>query len=335
LEPGPLNAITDVGGVQVGHCTIQRPPAVNTGVTVVRPHAGNLFVDKVPGAIVVMNGFGKLAGISQVKELGTIEAPIGLTSTLSVGTVVEAVARWVLEQPGNERVRSVNAVVGETNDGFLHDIRRPHVSAEHVRAALDDARGGPVPQGTVGAGTGTSAFGWKGGVGTSSRRLPERLGGYTVGVLVQANFGGTLTVAGIPVGAELVSMPFGLPTREATDGSCMIIVATDAPLDARQLERVARRTFLGLARTGSWVSHGSGDYAIAFSAAPSMRGLRGVPLEDRRLSPLFLATVEATEEAVLNALFLATPVDGHRGRREALPVEKVLELLRGHGRLAR
>ena len=311
---------------------------MNTGVTVVLPHGGNLFRYKVPAAIAVMNGFGKLTGVTQVRELGLIEAPIGLTSTLSVGTVTEAIARWSLDAPGNEFVRSVNAVVGETNDGYLHDIRTPHIRAEHVREALvsatSAASGHPVVQGTVGAGTGTSAFGWKGGIGTSSRRLPERLGGHTVGVLVQANFGGLLTIAGVPVGKEISPLPYGLPRDEDTDGSCMIVVATDAPLDARQLERVARRTFLGLARTGSWVSHGSGDYAIAFSTATSMSNGGGTPLRDSRLSPLFLATVEAVEESVLNALFLATTVEGHRGTRRALPIDRVMAILRRSGRVA-
>lgn len=331
LPTGEHNAITDVAGVRVGHRTLRIPPRVNTGVTVVFPHGDDLFRSKVPGAIAVMNGFGKLTGVSQVRELGLIETPIGLTSTLSVGTVTEAIARWTLGQPGNDSVRSVNAVVGETNDGYLHDIRTPHIRAEHVREALGAATSGPVAQGTVGAGTGTSAFGWKGGIGTSSRRLPDRLGGYTVGVLVQANFGGLLTIAGVPVGKELNRLPYGLPRDEDTDGSCMIVVATDAPLDARQLERVARRTFLGLARTGSWVSHGSGDYAIAFSTAEAMRNGRGTPLPDGRLSPIFLATVEAVEEAVLNALFLATTVEGHRGRRRALPIDRAVESLRRRG----
>ena len=330
LAPGPENAITDVAGVRVGHCSLRNPPTVNTGVTVIVPHGGNLFREKVPGAIAVMNGFGKLSGVTQVRELGTIETPIGLTSTLSVGTVTEALARWTLRQSGNSRVRSVNAVVGETNDGFLHDIRHPHIQPIHVEEALVNARGGVVPQGTVGAGCGTSAFGWKGGIGTSSRRLGHRLGGFTVGVLVQANFGGVLTVAGIPVGRELQTMPYGLPAPASTDGSCMIVVATDAPLDARQLERVARRTFLGLARTGSWASHGSGDYAVAFSTAVAMRNGRGKPLADEGLSPLFLAAVEATEEAVLNAIFLATAVEGHRGHRGALPIDRVLAILRRH-----
>lgn len=330
LPPGPSNAITDVEGIRVGHCSVRNPPRVNTGVTLIIPHPGSVFRDKVPAAIAVMNGFGKLSGVTQVRELGTIETPIGLTSTLSVGTVTEALARWTLRQPGNDRVGSVNAVVGETNDGFLHDIRSPHVSEGHVLEALANARTGVVAQGTVGAGCGTSAFGWKGGIGTSSRRLPERLGGFTVGVLVQANFGGVLTVAGIPVGREMQRMPYGLPAKASTDGSCMIVVATDAPLDARQLERVARRTFFGLARTGSWASHGSGDYAIAFSTARTMRNGRGEPLREGRLSPLFLAAVEATEEAILNAVFLATSVDGHRGRRDALPTEDVMTILRRH-----
>ena len=330
LAPGVDNGITDVPGVRVGHCTLIAPPRVHTGVTVIVPHGDSVFRSKVPGAIAVMNGFGKLSGVTQVRELGLIETPIALTSTLSVGTVTEALARWTLEQPGNRSVRSVNAVVGETNDGYLHDIRTAHIGAEHVREALGRAAPGPVAQGTVEAGTGTSAFGWKGGIGTSSRRLPERLGGHHLGVLVQANFGGLLTVAGIPVGRELQSLPYGLPKPADTDGSCMIVVATDAPLDARQLERVARRTFLGLARTGSWVSHGSGDYAIAFSTAPSMRNGQGTPIRDGRLSPLFLATVEAVEEAVLNAVFSATTVHGHRGTREALPIEEVMEILRHH-----
>jgi D-aminopeptidase len=300
------------------------------------PHAGDPFQAPVPAAVHVGNGFGKAAGFLQVRELGRIETPIVLTSTLSVGTAVEATVRWTLGRPGNESVRSVNAVVGEVNDGRLHDIRGLHVREEDVIAAIEAAAGGPVPEGCVGGGTGAVAFGWKGGIGTSSRRLPDALGGYTVGALVQANFGGVLTIDGARVGEALGTLPFagalGADTEDA-DGSCMIVLATDAPLGSRNLERLARRAVLGLARTGSYMSNGSGDFVIAFSthAEPrdDPRSVRTVPrLRNDAMSPLMLAVVESVEEAVYNALTTATTVTGHGGRTvRALPLDRVREVL--------
>lgn len=345
LSPGPLNALTDVDGVRVGHRTLIRgegAEAVRTGVTAVLPHGGDLFVDKVPAAVYVGNGFGKAAGFLQVQELGEIETPIVLTNTLAVGTAVEAVVAWTLRQPGHEDVRSVNAVVGETNDGYLNDIRGLHVTREDVVAAIQAAQGGPVAEGSVGAGTGTTAFGWKGGIGTASRRLPKTLGGWTVGVLVQSNFGGILTLDGVRVGEALGRYSFreALTDTKSTDdrsadGSCMIVVATDAPLSPRNLERLARRAVLGLARTGSFVSNGSGDFVIAFSIAYRVPyGAAELPavrlLGNDRMSPLFLGVVEAVEEAVYNSLTTATPVEGRDGRlREAIPLDRLRELLQG------
>lgn len=337
LEPGPLNAVTDVPHVLVGHETIVRGDDVRTGVTVVLPHGGNLYQDKVPAGAAAGNGFGKLMGFTQVRELGEIETPIVLTNTLSVPEAAAAVIEYTLDQPGNEDVRSVNAVVGETNDGFLNDIRARAVRPGDVRRAIDTAAGGSVAEGAVGAGTGTTAFGWKGGIGTSSRRLPESLGGYTVGVLVQTNYGGMLRVLGAPVGKALGQYYLDeYLDDDAGDGSVMIVVATDAPVSDRNLERMARRSFLGIARTGSPMTNGSGDYAIAFSTASSVRrtpARRSVPsavtvVPNDRMSPLFAAVVEATEEAVYNSLFTATSSQGYRGRVEALPVDDVLELLR-------
>lgn len=339
LPPGPYNAITDVAGVRVGHCTLIEGDSVRTGVTAILPHHGNIFQQKVPAAIYVGNGFGKLAGYTQVKELGSIETPIVLTNTLSVPAAIKALIDYTLALPGNEDVRSVNAVVGETNDGRLNDIRGQHVRPEHVRQALAQARSGPVAEGNVGAGTGTVCFGWKGGIGTASRKLPPEAGGYTVGVLVQTNFGGVLQIAGLPVGQALgrYYMSRLLENRNPTDGSCMIVVATDAPLEALQLERLAKRAMLGLARTGGIVSNGSGDYVIAFSTAPSLRiphrpespVLPRAVLHNDFLSPLFLAAIEATEEAILNSLFMAETMSGHQGCTiEALPIESVLELWR-------
>jgi D-aminopeptidase len=342
FEPGPLNAITDVGGVRVGQVTLIEGDGVRTGVTAIVPHDGNLFQSKVPAAVFVGNAFGKLAGSTQVDELGTLESPVVLTNTLAVGTAVEATVRWTLRQPGNDKVRSVNALVGETNDGGLNDIRTLPVKGEDVVRAIDSAKGGPVDEGCVGAGTGCEAFGWKGGIGTSSRKLPERHGGYTVGVLVQANYGGVLTMGGAEVGKALGKHAFRDvaavqdPGISRGDGSCMIVVATDAPLDAASLKRLAARAIFGLARTGSSFSNGSGDYAIAFSTAAGLRVPHGasgpqartvLPTDD--LSPLFQAVLEATEEAVDNALLKATTMTG-RGRRvvEALPVERVKGLLR-------
>ncbi len=342
LPPGPHNALTDVPGVRVGHATLVRGDNVRTGVTAVLPHKGNLFREKVPGAVHVGNGFGKLMGSTQVNELGEIETPVLLTATLNVPRVADALLDYMLGLPGNEDVRSINPLVAETNDGFLNDVRGRHVGRDDVFAAIKNAAEGPVEEGSVGAGTGTVAFGFKGGIGTASRRLPERLGGHTVGVLVQSNFGGVLTVNGAPVGKELGRWylrehlapppkdkrpdrgPAGEPDR--ADGSVIVVVATDAPLDARNLRRLAERSMLGLGRTGSAASNGSGDYAIAFSTAPREAKL----LSNEATSPLFLAVIEATEEAVYNSLFRATTVTGQGRTVEALPLDRTLEILRKH-----
>jgi len=342
LAPGKLDAITDIAGVTVGHATLVSGDSVRTGVTVVVPHAGNVFQEKVPAAVFVANGFGKLTGISQVRELGTLETPIALTGTLNTFKVADAIVEWVLSLPGNENVVSVNPVVGECNDGFLSDGRSRPVTAEHVAAALRSAAGGRVAEGSVGAGTGTRCLGWKGGIGTASRRLPASLGGWTVGVLVQTNFSGVLTVAGAPVGVELGRYAFKDAVAEADAGSCMIVIATDAPVDARQLGRMAARTPMGLARVGSFASNGSGDYAIAFSTHSGVRvryGARGVVtvtvVADDDMSPLFLAVVEATEEAVLNSLLAASSVVGRAGHSsDAIPVDRVVEVVRRHRLLA-
>jgi len=338
--PGPLNAITDVAGVRVGHATIVEGDSVRTGVTAVLPHAGNLFQDKVAGSIFVGNAFGKLAGSTQVNELGTIETPIVLTNTLSVGVAMDAVVRYTLAQPGNEQVRSVNAVVGETNDGGLNDIRGLHVKAEHVLAAIGNASAGAVEEGTVGAGAGTVCYGWKGGVGTSSRKLDRS--GYTIGVLAQTNFGGNLTIGGVPI-YKMLQPPSrrgganaGRGAGDASaDGSCMLVVATDAPLDARDLHRLAARAVFGLGRTGSAYSNGSGDFAIAFSTSPEMRSRFNETAPRARqvlptdaVSPLFEAALEATEEAVYNSLFRATTVTSRFGTAEAIPIDRIRELLK-------
>ena len=338
FQPGPLNAITDVAGVRAGHKTMIEGDGVRTGVTVIVPHAGNVFQDKVPGAVFVGNAFGKLAGSTQVDELGTIETPIALTNTLSVGAVVEGLVRWTLDHPGNEKVRSVNALVGETNDGGLNDIRGQHVRPEHVLEALKAASTGAVQEGSVGAGTGTQAFGWKGGIGTASRKLDTRFGGYTVGVLVQSNYGGVLTIDGMPVGKTLGRysyQPKPAAQDDHGDGSCMIVVATDAPVDARDLKRLAARAVFGLARTGSSFSNGSGDFAIAFSTAPDLRTRFGASAAQQRtllptdgVSPLFQAALEATEEAVYNSLLKATPVSSRFGKAEALPIDRIRELIK-------
>ena len=350
FPPGPLNAITDVDGVRIGHVTLVQGETIRTGVTAIVPHGGNLFQEKVAGAVFVGNAFGKLAGSTQVEELGTIETPIILTNTLSVGTAVEAVVAHTLRAKGNESVRSVNALVGETNDGGLNDIRGQHVRREHVWAAIDGAKDGPVAEGCVGAGTGTACFDWKGGIGTSSRVLPARFGGHRLGVLVQTNFGGVLSIAGAPAGKELARHEFRPDStrrraaREArstpgepSGGSCMIVVATDAPLDARDLKRLAARALFGLARTGSSYSNGSGDYAIAFSTSPEMRFRFGAtqPVARRILptdavSPLFQAALEATEEAVYNALFQARTTTGSGRTLEAIPIESVRAILKRH-----
>jgi D-aminopeptidase len=336
FTPGPLNAITDVDGVRVGQVTLVSGETIRTGVTAVVPHGGNLFQDKVPGAVFVGNAFGKLAGSTQVDELGTIETPIVLTNTLGVGAAIEGVVRWTLAHDGNAAVRSVNALVGETNDGGLNDIRALAVRPEHVVEALRAARGGVVEEGSVGAGTGTQAFGWKGGIGTSSRRLTAALGGYTVGVLVQSNYGGVLTMGGAPVGRELGRYAYAPSSRgdAAGDGSCMVVVATDAPLDARDLKRLAARAIFGLARTGSSFSNGSGDFAIAFSTHPSLRTAFGAAVPATRtvlptdgVSPLFQAALEATEEAVYNSLLRATTTSSRGATVEALPVDRVRAVL--------
>ena len=325
LQPGPLNAITDVAGVAVGHVTLIHGDDIHTGVTAILPHAGNLFQQKVAGAIYIGNAFGKLIGSTQVNELGEIETPILLTSTLNVWRVSDALVDYMLALPGNEKVQSINPVIGETNDGFLNDIRSRPIGRDEVLAAIRDAKPGPVEEGSVGAGAGTVAFGFKGGIGTSSRRLTAKLGGYTVGVLVQTNFGGILTIAGAPVGREL-GRYYLHDELDTAKGSCMVVVATDAPVDARNLRRLAARTMLGLARTGAAGNNGSGDYAIAFSTSHA-RDL----LSNEAMSPLFLATIEATEEAVYNSLFRATTVIGRGHTVEALPIDKTLEILRRHG----
>lgn len=336
LPPGPHNAITDVAGVRVGHVTLIEGEAVRTGATAILPHGGNLYRDKAPAGVVVGNGYGKLMGVTQIRELGEIETPIVLTNTLSVPQGAEAILDYTLGRPGNENVRSVNAVVGETNDGFLNDIRRRALRAEHIARAIAVADTGAVAEGSVGAGTGTVAFGWKGGIGTSSRRLPQKLGGYTVGVLVQTNYGGLLDIMGVPVGRLLGKyyLKDALDGGDA-DGSVMIVVATDAPLSDRNLTRLARRALLAIGRTGSPATNGSGDYVIAFSTAASVRRTPErrtavavyEELPNDRISPLFQAVVEATEEAVYNSLFKATTVSGHRGTVEALPLDEVLPLL--------
>jgi D-aminopeptidase len=343
LSPGPLNAITDVPGASVGHVTVWEGTDVRTGATAILPHGGNLYQDKVPAGIVVGNGYGKLMGLSQVVELGEIETPVVLTNTLAVPRAADAILDWTLSQPGNRRVRSVNPVVGETNDGYLNDIRLRALTPDRIRAAIEGATGGPVEEGCVGAGTGTVAFGWKGGIGTSSRQVPDSLGGYTVGVLVQSNFGGVLQIAGVPVGQELGQYYLrDAVERGDADGSIMIVVATDAPLSDRNLTRLARRGLAGLARTGASMSNGSGDYVIAFSSAEEVRrtparrrAVSGIPdLPNEGMSPLFQAAIEATEEAIVNSLLRAVTVSGYQDREvEALPVDEVVEVMRRYGRL--
>ena len=348
LPTGPLNAITDVAGVRVGQVTITSGDSINTGVTAILPHGENIFRQKVPAAIVVGNGFGKLVGSTQVRELGELESPVVLTCTLCVPRVADAVLTYLLGLPGNENVRSANAVVGETNDGFLSDIRARPVKEADVLRAINAASLGVVEQGSVGAGRGTQAFGWKGGIGTSSRRIPARMGGYTVGVLVQSNFGGVLSVRGAPVGQELGRYSLrGVGDQQEAgdterrsdiaadgtggDGSIMIVVATDAPLRFRNLERLARRALAGLARTGSSMTNGSGDYVIAFSSVMVSDLPNHEPVGNNGMSPLFQAVIEATEEAIYNSIFLATTVRGHRGTAEALPLDEVAEVLRNYG----
>ncbi len=340
LNAGTHNAITDVPGVRVGHTTIISGDNVRTGVTAIIPHHQNIYQNKVPAGIFIGNGYGKLSGISQVKELGNIETPIILTNTMSVPVAFDALISYTINEPGNEQVRSVNCVVGETNDGYLNDIRGRHVTEKDVIGAITSATGSEVEEGNVGAGTGTSCFGFKGGIGTSSRMLPGNLGGYTVGVLVQTNFGGVLQIDGVPVGEELEQFSFRKNVMAGADGSCMIVVATDAPLDARNLERLAKRAILGLAKTGGIESNGSGDYVIAFSTAEqniirsSERGslIKTETLKNNAVSPLFMACIEATEEAIINSLFAAESMTGRDGNRmEELPLLRVLKILKKYG----
>ncbi len=348
LPPGPLDAITDVSGVRVGQVTIARGDSINTGVTAILAHSGNVFRDKVPAAIVVGNAFGKLAGSTQVNELGELESPIVLTCTLCVPRAADAVLTYLLGLPGNEDVRSANPVVAETNDGFLNDIRARPISEQDVLTAIRAAQTGPVAEGAVGAGRGTIAFGWKGGIGTASRRVPPKLGGWTVGALVQSNFGGVLTIAGAPVGRELGQYYL---KGDLGDGSVIIVLATDAPLDHRQLERLGRRALAGLARTGSSMSNGSGGYVIAFaerrSAGRAVGELPGNPtvrppdrlvdtvavVTNDAMSPLFEAAIEATEEAIYNSLLQAETVRGFRGTVRALPIDSTVAILRRHALL--
>ncbi len=341
LKTGKWNAITDVPGVKVGHVTLIKGEDIRTGVTAILPHSGNIFQQKVPAAVYVGNGFGKLTGVTQVRELGNIETPIILTNTLSVPTAANALITYVLSKDANSEARSVNPVVGETNDGYLNAIRERYVDEQHILKAIRNATGGKVRQGNVGAGTGTVAFGFKGGIGTSSRVLPEKLGGYTVGVLVQTNFGGVLQIAGVPVGKELGQYYLDGLLDNSPDGSCMIIVATDAPLNSRNLERLAKRAMLGLAKTGGISSNGSGDYVIAFSTAKQVRIPYHSPTSTRKvtvlrneaMSPLFMAVIEATEEAIINSLFHAKTMTGRDGHTvKELPAEKVLKILDRHGR---
>lgn len=337
FETGKYNAITDVPGVTVGHVTCIEGDSIRTGVTAIVPHQGNIFRNKVPAAIYVGNGFGKLAGVTQVRELGNIETPVILTNTLSVAAGIEGAIRYTLMQPGCEHERSVNAVVGETNDGHLNDIRQMRVTPQMVIDAIANAHGGPVEQGNVGAGTGTICFGFKGGIGTSSRVLPASLGGYTVGVLAQTNYGGILEIDGVQVGQKLQKHDFINHVRksENVDGSCMMVVITDAPLDSRNLERVAKRAMMGMAKTGGIASNGSGDYVIALSVAPEnligdkAKLLTTTVLANSQMSPIFAATIEATAEALWNSLFMAESMTGHNGNHvDALPVDQVLEMLR-------
>jgi D-aminopeptidase len=337
LPTGKTNTITDVPGVRVGHTTKIIGDNIRTGVTAIVPHSSNVFQDKVPAAIYVGNGFGKLAGSTQVIELGNLETPIVLTNTLSVPHATEAIVRYTLTQPGNDKVQSVNAVVGETNDGYLNDIRGMHVTQEDVLNAINKASTEKVVEGSVGAGTGTVCFGFKGGIGSASRQLPDKLGGYRVGALAQTNFGGVLQIDGVPIGEELKKFYLSELINDKPDGSCMIVIATDAPLDSRNLERIAKRAIMGLARTGGIASNGSGDYVIAFSTNTAVR----VPFDSKEItstvtllnndamSPLFLATIEATEEAIINSLFQATTMKGKEGRSvEALPLNTVLSIMK-------
>jgi D-aminopeptidase len=350
LPPGPRNAITDVAGVKVGQTTLIRGDNIRTGVTAILPHGGNLYKERVPGAVFLGNAYGKLAGSTQVNEMGEIETPILLTSTDSVPRVADAVITYMFNLKGNENVLSVNPLVGETNDGYLSDIRSRPILPEDVLTAIGNATGGAVEEGVVGAGTGTVAFGWKGGIGTSSRRLPISLGAYTVGVLVQTNFGGNLIIAGAPVGNQLGNFYPKISSEEnkapgngpqTADGSCMIIVATDAPLEHRNLSRLAARAMMGLARTGSGESNGSGDYVIAFSSSPDVRIDPTEPvyrpkelLSNESMSPLFEAVIEATEEAIYNSMFRAHDVTGNGHTVKALPLQETINLLKKYNAMA-
>lgn len=339
MATGPKNSITDVPGLKVGHKTRIEGDSIRTGVTAILPHTGNIFQEKVPAAIYVGNGFGKLMGSTQVEELGNIETPIILTNTLNVARAAEAVIEYSLGLEGNENVRSVNAVVGETNDGGINHIRGLHVSKSDVLQAIATASADVVKEGNVGAGTGTRCFGFKGGIGSASRLLPKDLGGYTVGVLVQSNFGGVLQIDGVPVGQELGKFYLKEQLEYSPDGSCLIIVATDAPLDARNLKRLAKRAMLGLAKTGGIASNGSGDYVIAFSTQnkisyQSDKSLREIAvLRNERMSPLFMAVIEATEEAIINSLFAAETMSSKKGTFEALPVEQVIEIMKKYNKI--
>ncbi len=341
FETGKNNAITDVPGVTVGQVTCIEGDSIRTGVTAIIPHQGNIFRNKIPAAIYAGNGFGKLAGVTQVRELGNIETPVILTNTLNVAAGIDGLITYTLQQPGNENVRSVNAVVGETNDGGLNKIQQRYVTPEIVLQALKNAKSGPVEQGCTGAGTGTVAFNFKGGIGTSSRVLPESLGGYTIGVIVQSNYGGILEIDGVQVGRKLNVFSFknDIPQAKSADGSCMMVVITDAPIDARNLERVAKRAMMGLAKTGGIASNGSGDYVIAMSVAPENLIKDGekmhtqTVLDNGEMSSIFAATIEATAEALWNSMFMAETTKGYKGKVvEALPVEKVIEMLKNRGK---
>jgi len=342
LQTGALNAITDVSGVTVGHETVINGDSIRSGVTAILPHGENLYQLKVPAAIYIGNGYGKLAGYSQVKELGNIETPIILTNTLSVPAASEALISYTLDQPENAEVRSVNSVVGETNDGWLNDIRGRHINQKHVLNAIKNADKGLVKEGNIGAGTGTVCFGYKGGIGTASRVIPQSLGGYTLGVLVQTNFGGVLEINGVPIAKELNKYPYRDKILNDADGSCMMVVITDAPLGSRNLERLAKRAMMGLAKTGGIASNGSGDYVIALSTAKdnlianSSESLfnKKRELRNEEISPLFLATIEATEEAILNSLFAAETMIGRDGHTiEALPIEEVIRIMKRYNKI--
>ena len=343
LHPGRYNAITDVGNVRVGHFTLIQSDSIRTGVTAILPHSENIFQNKVPAAIHLANGFGKLAGYAQVAELGVMETPIVLSNTLNVSAGLDALIDYTFRFDDNHDIRSVNGLVGETNDGWLNDIRGRHLNKSHFLTAIDSATQGPVEEGSVGAGTGTSCLGFKGGIGTSSRKIPQKVGGWTVGVLVQSNFGGILQIDGVPVGEELGIHKFrNVEDLYKEDGSCMIIVATDAPLDARNLERLAKRAMFGLARTGGIASNGSGDFVIAFSTFTgnqipyevSADLLELTILQNEKMDYLFEAVIEATEEAIINSLFRARSIAGYQGhQRHPLPIKDVLNIMKAYGRL--